>query len=27
VMLIAIHLWRVQKDGGLTVKEDDERKE
>ncbi|MBZ5536518.1 MAG: cytochrome b N-terminal domain-containing protein [Acidobacteriia bacterium] len=25
VMLIAIHLWRVQKDGGLTVKEDHER--
>ncbi|MFI5174998.1 MAG: cytochrome b N-terminal domain-containing protein [Terriglobia bacterium] len=27
VMLIAIHLWRVQKDGGLTVKEEHERKE
>lgn len=27
VMLIAIHLWRVQKDGGLTVKEDHEREE
>jgi cytochrome b6 len=27
VMLIAIHFWRVQKDGGLTVKEDHEREE
>lgn len=27
VMLIGIHLWRVQKDGGLTVKEDHERQE
>lgn len=24
-ILIAIHLWRIQKDGGLTVREDDER--
>jgi len=27
VMLVGIHFWRVQKDGGLTVKEDRERKE
>jgi cytochrome b6 len=26
VGLIAVHLWRVQKDGGLTVKDDDGRK-
>src|SRR5512135_2834409 len=26
VVLIAIHLWRVQKDGGLTVEEDYDRK-
>jgi quinol-cytochrome oxidoreductase complex cytochrome b subunit len=25
VMLIAIHMWRVQKDGGLTIREKDER--
>ena len=25
--LIAVHFWRVQKDGGLTVREEDERKE
>ena len=25
VMLIAVHFWRIQKDGGLTVREDDER--
>ncbi len=25
VALIAVHLWRVQKDGGLTVEESDER--
>jgi cytochrome b6 len=27
VFLIAIHFWRVQKDGGLTVREEDGRKE
>ena len=27
IFFIAIHFWRVQKDGGLTVREDDERKE
>ncbi len=27
VALIAVHLWRVQKDGGLTVGESDERDE
>jgi cytochrome b6 len=27
VLLVGIHFWRVQKDGGLTVKEDRERKE
>jgi quinol-cytochrome oxidoreductase complex cytochrome b subunit len=27
ILFIAIHLWRVQKDGGLTVREEDERKE
>jgi cytochrome b6 len=26
VVLIAVHFWRVQKDGGLTVREDDERR-
>ena len=26
VVLIAVHFWRIQKDGGLTVREDDERK-
>ncbi len=26
VGLIAVHFWRIQKDGGLTVQEDDERK-
>ena len=25
VMLIAVHFWRIQKDGGLTVREDHER--
>jgi quinol-cytochrome oxidoreductase complex cytochrome b subunit len=25
--LIAVHFWRVQKDGGLTVQDDDERKD
>lgn len=25
VLLIAIHMWRVQKDGGLTIREKDER--
>jgi cytochrome b6 len=24
--LIAVHFWRVQKDGGLTLPDDDERK-
>lgn len=27
VLFIAIHFWRVQKDGGLTVREPDDRKE
>jgi cytochrome b6 len=27
VLLIAVHFWRVQKDGGLTVKDQDGRKE
>jgi len=27
VVLVGIHFWRVQKDGGLTVKEERERKE
>ncbi len=27
VILIAVHFWRVQKDGGLTVREIDEREE
>ncbi len=27
VWFIAVHFWRVQKDGGLTVKDTDERKE
>ncbi len=26
VVFIAVHFWRIQKDGGLTVSEDDERK-
>ncbi|MBZ5564809.1 MAG: cytochrome b N-terminal domain-containing protein [Acidobacteriia bacterium] len=26
VVFIAVHFWRIQKDGGLTVPEDDERK-
>jgi quinol-cytochrome oxidoreductase complex cytochrome b subunit len=27
VLLVGVHFWRVQKDGGLAVKVDDERKE
>jgi quinol-cytochrome oxidoreductase complex cytochrome b subunit len=27
VFFIAVHFWRIQKDGGLTLPEDDERKE
>ncbi len=27
IMLIAVHFWRVQKDGGLTVREKNDRKE
>ncbi len=27
VVLIAIHFWRIQKDGGLTLQEDHERKQ
>jgi hypothetical protein len=27
VIFIAIHFWRIQKDGGLTVRGDDDRKE
>jgi len=27
VMFIGIHFWRIQKDGGLTVREDHERKD
>ncbi|HKO03352.1 MAG TPA: cytochrome b N-terminal domain-containing protein [Candidatus Acidoferrales bacterium] len=27
VLLVGIHFWRVQKDGGLTVKSEDDRKE
>jgi cytochrome b6 len=27
VLLVGVHFWRVQKDGGLTVKEERERKE
>jgi cytochrome b6 len=27
ILLIAVHYWRVQKDGGLTVKSEDGRKE
>ncbi len=27
VLLIAVHFWRIQKDGGLTVRETDEREE
>jgi quinol-cytochrome oxidoreductase complex cytochrome b subunit len=26
ILLIAVHFWRIQKDGGLTVREDYERK-
>jgi cytochrome b6 len=26
VILIALHFWRIQKDGGLTIRESDERK-
>ncbi len=27
IVLIAIHFWRIQKDGGLTIQEDHERKQ
>jgi hypothetical protein len=27
VILIAMHFWRIQKDGGLTVRDDHERDE
>jgi quinol-cytochrome oxidoreductase complex cytochrome b subunit len=27
ILLVGVHFWRVQKDGGLTVKVEDERKE
>jgi cytochrome b6 len=27
IVFVGVHFWRVQKDGGLTVKEKDERKE
>ncbi len=27
VAFIAVHFWRIQKDGGLTVREEDDRKE
>lgn len=27
ILFIAVHFWRVQKDGGLTVREQDDRKE
>jgi quinol-cytochrome oxidoreductase complex cytochrome b subunit len=27
IMLIAVHFWRVQKDGGLTVRDQNDRKE
>jgi len=27
ILFIAVHFWRVQKDGGLTVKDKDGRKE
>jgi len=27
ILFIAVHFWRVQKDGGLTVRPDDDRKE
>ena len=26
IVFIAVHFWRVQKDGGLTVREDDDGK-
>ena len=26
IVLIAVHFWRVQKDGGLTVREGDDEK-
>ncbi len=26
VLFIAVHFWRVQKDGGLTVRPEDDRK-
>jgi hypothetical protein len=27
VALIAVHFWRIQKDGGLTIRDDHERDE
>ena len=27
IVLLAIHFWRIQKDGGLTIREDHERKQ
>jgi cytochrome b6 len=27
LVVIAVHFWRIQKDGGLTVREEDDRKE
>jgi cytochrome b6 len=27
IILIAVHFWRIQKDGGLTIREDHERKQ
>ena len=27
ILLIAVHFWRIQKDGGLTIREDYERKQ
>jgi quinol-cytochrome oxidoreductase complex cytochrome b subunit len=27
IVLVAIHFWRIQKDGGLTIREDHERKQ
>jgi hypothetical protein len=27
IIFIAIHFWRIQKDGGLTVKEENGRKD
>jgi len=27
ILLVGVHFWRVQKDGGLTVKEERGRKE